>query len=154
FVWTQRFVSTWGFLSYPGFGAGGGGTPAQQAAFGDGQQPLGEQRDDGRDDHSGVDAGGVERALGVVDQQAQALVGTGVLADHRADEREPERRVQRGDDPRGGAGYHDRGQHLHPPGAQDPGVVDQVAIDLAGALEGVEEHREEHQYHGRGDLGG
>src|SRR4051812_27234710 len=64
-----------------GFDAGRGGTPAQEAAFEQGEQPFGEQRDHRDDDHSGVDAGGVERALRMVDEQAEALVGAAVLAD-------------------------------------------------------------------------
>src|SRR5919201_1655422 len=85
------------------FDTGGGGTPAQEAAFDEGEQPFGEQRDHRDDDHSGVDAGRVERALGVVDEQAEALVRAAVLADDRADDGEAERRVQGREDPRRGA---------------------------------------------------
>src|SRR4051812_22835432 len=53
--------------------AGGRRPPAQQATLEEGEEPLGEQRDHRDDDHSGVDAGRVERALGVVDEEAEAL---------------------------------------------------------------------------------
>jgi hypothetical protein len=76
------------------------GAGADGAAFAaEGQQPLGEQGDHRRDDHSGVDAGRVEGALGVRDEQAQALVGARVLAHDRADQGEAEGRVQRREDP-------------------------------------------------------
>src|SRR5215211_3684462 len=84
-------------------GGGGRGTPGEEAAFEQGEQPLREQGDDGDNEHSGVDAGGVEGALRVVDEQAEALVGAGVLAHDGADEREAEGDVQAGQDPRGRA---------------------------------------------------
>ena len=39
-----------------------------------------------------------------------------------------------------------------PRGAQHPGVGEQVAVHLADALEGVEEHHEEHQHRGQRHL--
>src|SRR4051794_20678496 len=71
-------------------GAGRGRPPPHETAFNHREQPFGEQRDNRDDNHSGVDAGGVERALRVVDEQSKALVGAGVLADDRADDGEPE----------------------------------------------------------------
>src|SRR2546421_12455218 len=41
--------------------------PAQQAPFQPGDEPFGGQRDDGDDEHGGVEAIGVERAPGLVD---------------------------------------------------------------------------------------
>src|SRR3569833_1581731 len=136
------------------FEAGCGWTPAQEAFLEDGEQPFGQQRDYRDDDHSGEDARRVERAQSVVDEQAETLVGTAVLPDDRADDGEAERRVQRGEDPEDRAGHDDRAQYLHPAGAQDPGVVHQVAVDLPGALEGVEERREGGQDERGGHLGG
>src|SRR5213595_752946 len=59
-------------LSDDGLAAGRGHrrSPAQQPAFEISDAPLGEQGDDGDDDHRGVDARGVERALRVRDQEA------------------------------------------------------------------------------------
>ena len=125
----------------------------QQAALDAGEEPLGEQGDDRDDDHRGVDAGGVEGALGVGDQQAEALVGAGVLADDRADQGEAEGDVQAGEDPGGGAGQDDRASASA--GAVAPRIralSTEVPVDLAGALEGVEEDGEEDQDDGGGDL--
>src|SRR3954453_23807403 len=76
------------FLSDDGLAAGSGhrGPPPQQPAFEVSDAPLGEQCDDGDDDHRGVDARGVERALRVRNQEADARLGSGVLADDRADQ--------------------------------------------------------------------
>src|SRR6266496_5850597 len=69
--------------SGPDLGGSRGWAPGQQPAFEPGQQPLGEQREDSHDDHAGVDAGRVEGALRLVDQQSETLVGAGVLAEDR-----------------------------------------------------------------------
>src|SRR3954464_5294167 len=50
--------------SGPGTGGRGGGAPGQQAVLDAGEDELGDERQGGRDDHRGVDAGGVERPLG------------------------------------------------------------------------------------------
>src|SRR6478609_3783313 len=129
-----------------GLQAGGGvaldgRAPGGQAHLDLADEPLGDQGDHGGDDHPGVDAGGVEVALGVVDEDAQALVGAGELADDRADEGEAEGDVQAGQDPGRGARQDDRAQHVPPAGAEDAGVVDEHLVDLARTLEGVEEDR-------------
>src|SRR5690348_8225238 len=50
-----------------------GRAPPEEPVLQQRDQVFGEQRDDRDDDHSGVDPGGVEGALGVGDQQAEAL---------------------------------------------------------------------------------
>src|SRR2546430_2787482 len=118
-------------------GGSGRRAPAQQPVLGRGQRPFREEGDDGDNDHSGVDAGRVEGSLCGRDEQPEALIRTGVLADDRADQREPEGRVQRREDPRRGAGYDDRDEYLERFGAKDPGVVHQIPVDLAGTLEAL-----------------
>src|SRR3954466_6075427 len=67
-----------------------GRAPAEQPSFGEGEQPLGEQRDDREDGHRRVHPGGVERPLRGGHEEAEPLGRADVLADDRADQRETE----------------------------------------------------------------
>src|SRR5690242_14919989 len=136
-----------------GFG-GGRGPPGQQAAFQQADQALGGQRQDRDDQHRGEHAVRVEVVLRGGDHQPEAPLGAEELADDRADDREPERDVQAGDDPGQRRWDYDVAGDGAARGTQDPGVVEQVAVHLTDALEGVEEHHEEHQDRGQRHLGG
>ncbi len=50
-----------------------GRPPAEEAVFQPGDDPFGRQGDEAHDDHGAPDAVGVEGALGVLDQHAEAL---------------------------------------------------------------------------------
>ena len=81
--------------------------PGQQATFEQGDQVLGDQRDDGDDEHPGEDAVRVETALRWSDDQADAVLGAEHLADEGADDGEAEGGVQAGDDPGQRRGHGD-----------------------------------------------
>ena len=103
-------------------------------------------------DHAGEDGVGVELPLRLADDEPDAPLRAEHLADQRADDREPERGVQAGDDPGHRRGDGDVARDLEWRRAEHPDVGDQVRVDLADALEGVEEDDEEDQNGGQQHL--
>ena len=115
---------------------------------------LGDERDDGDDDHAGEHAVRVEVALRRRISRPRPLSAprnSPTTAPMRAKPK-PTCRLARIHVKADGSTTVTR--HLPAGGAEDPGVGDEVAVDLAGALEGVEEDREEDQDDGEDDLGG
>ncbi len=76
------------------------------------------------------------------------------LADDGADDREAEGDMEAGDDPGRGRREHHVPVDLPTVRAEHARVGEQVLVDLAHALIGVEEHAEEHEHRGRHDLRG
>jgi len=75
----------------------------------------------------------VEHHLGLVDQVADAVGRSQVLADHGADEGQAHRGVQRGEDPAGGARQVDVAQQLSLSGAEHARVGEHGRADLLHA---------------------
>lgn len=126
--------------------------PGQQPVFELADQPLGAEHDDRDDEHRGEHAVGVEVVLRGLDDQAEAALCAEHLSDQRADDGEAEGAVQAGYDPGERGGHGDVPDDLHLGGTEHCGVGQDVAVDLAYALEGVEEDDEEHQHRGEQDL--
>ena len=126
--------------------------PRQQALLDDAHQCLGAQRQQLDHQHRAEHAVGVEGVLRRGDHQTEAVLGAQELADDSADDGEPERDVQAGDDPGHRRGDHHVAHHLQPRRAEHADVGDQVAVDAAHPLERVEEHHEEHQHGGQQHL--
>ena len=75
------------------------------------------------------------------------------LADDGADDREAEGDVKAGDDPGRRRGQHHMAIGLPAAGPEHARVRDQVLVDLAHALKGIEEDAEEHEHRGGHHLG-
>src|SRR2546422_7712062 len=74
------------------------------------------------------------------------------LADDDADQRERDGRRERGEGPGECRGHDNRAHDLPLRGAEEARRVDQVGVDTARALEGVEEDDEEHNRPREHDL--
>src|SRR5712691_6742874 len=130
------------------FAADATGSPLDEPVFERADEPLRDEGEDRQQEHARehpVDVEGVPR---VVDELAKARGGPEQFPDHGADDGEPEADVEAGEDPGEGGRDDDLGRQAAVVGAEDARVRDQVAVDLAHALEGVEEDDEEHEHYG------
>src|SRR5919106_2946164 len=80
--------------------ASGARTPAQEVALDSIDAEVDAEHHRRGEQQPGEHAGGVEDALRLRDEITDSAGGAHVLADHRPDEREPDRGVKRGEDPR------------------------------------------------------
>src|SRR5437868_2646557 len=126
--------------------------PGEEPLLELGDQPLGGEGDAGDDQHRREHAVRVESVLRRRDHESETALRAEDLADDRADDRESERDVETGDDPRQRRRDDDVADDLQARRAEHARVGDEVAIDLAHALERVEEDDEEHEHRRERDL--
>src|ERR1700737_3625274 len=133
-LYINRFSSLNGY-----FAADATGSPLYEPVFERTDEPLRDEREDCQQEHAGEHPVDVERVPRVVDQLAEACGGPEQFPDHRADDGQAEADVEAGKNPGEGGRDDDLGRKTAVVGAEDGGVGDQVAVDLAHPLEGVEE---------------
>src|SRR5438094_8016525 len=127
-------------------------SPLDEPLFERADEALGDEGEHRQQEHAGEHAIDVEGVAGVVDQLAEAGRGPEQLPDHGADDGQAEADVEACENPGEGGGDDDLERQAPVVGTEDAGVGDQIAVDLANALEGVEEDDEEHQHDGGGRL--
>src|SRR5260370_1093958 len=130
------------------FAANSTGSPLDEPFFDGADHPLRDEREDCEQEHAGKHAVDVEGVPGVVDELAEAARRSEEFADDGADDRQPETDMQAGQNPRERRRDDDLGRQPSIVSAEDARVGDQVAVDLAHALEGIEEDHEENEHHG------
>src|SRR4051812_10785313 len=136
----------WGRTSDgPGFG-GSRRAPREQAMLELGDQRLGRECDDADNHHRREDTVRVEVVLRVGDDEAEPLLRSQELAYDRADDREAERDVQAGNDPDERRRQHNVPHDLPARRAEHPRIGNEITVDLADALERVEEDDEEDEH--------
>src|SRR5258706_10563255 len=129
------------------------GLPNEQASLGQRHAPVEKERkrrqyEDSRE--HGID---IEGAFRLQDEVADAPRRAEILADHGADECEPDRIVQARENPAHGAWHIDVAQELSLACAEDAGVGEDRMADLPHTLIDIEEHDKEHQRHAQSDFG-
>src|SRR3984893_3207461 len=130
------------------FAADSTGSPFDEPVFESADQALRDQREDRQDEHAGEHAVDVEGVPRVVDELAETSGGPEQFPDHGADDRQPEADVEAGQNPRHRRRDDDLGRQTAIVRPENPCIRDQVAVDLADTLEGVEEDDEEDEHHG------
>ena len=126
--------------------------PDQQPVLDQRDEPVDRDHEGGEHEHAGEHAGDVEHALGLLDQIAEPGRRAEIFADHRADHREADRRVQRGEHPRQRRRPIDVAHELAVVHAEHAGVGEHGRAHLLDALIDVEEHDEEHERDAERDL--
>src|SRR6266516_4513209 len=127
-------------------------SPLDEPLFERADEALSNEGENRQQEHAGEHAVDVEGVPRVVDQLAEAGGGPEQLPDYGADDGQPEADVEAGENPRKRGRDDDLERQAPVVGAEDAGVGDQIAVDLANALESVEEDNKEHQHDGGGRL--